>query len=112
MLTFPRWKAFGSFNIRLQDRQRPSASASGSARPSLEPVRARLSFPTSSLLVSMSSAAVWTRSIWHGPPFPIAARQPGPDPDRKSYQSFFSFDDPDGNTWIVQEVTKRLPGRC
>jgi len=49
--------------------------------------------------------------IWHGPPFPLEARQPGPDPERSSYQSFFSIDDPDGNIWIVQEVTKRLPGR-
>jgi catechol 2,3-dioxygenase-like lactoylglutathione lyase family enzyme len=49
--------------------------------------------------------------IWHGPPFPPEARQPGPDPDRASYGSFFSFSDPDGNTWLVQEVTTRLPGR-
>jgi catechol 2,3-dioxygenase-like lactoylglutathione lyase family enzyme len=49
--------------------------------------------------------------IWHGPPFPVEARQPGPDPDRASYGSFFSFTDPDGNTWLVQEVTTRLPGR-
>ena len=49
--------------------------------------------------------------IWHGPPFPVEARQPGPDPDRTSYGSFFSIADPDGNTWIVQEVTARLPGR-
>jgi len=49
--------------------------------------------------------------IWHGPPFPLEARQPGPDPERSSYQSFFSIVDPDGNIWIVQEVTKRLPGR-
>jgi catechol 2,3-dioxygenase-like lactoylglutathione lyase family enzyme len=49
--------------------------------------------------------------IWHGPPFPAEARQPGPDPDRASYSSFFSFSDPDGNTWLVQEVTTRLPGR-
>ena len=49
--------------------------------------------------------------IWHGPPFPVEARQPGPDPDRASYGSFFSIDDPDGNTWLVQEVTTRLPGR-
>jgi catechol 2,3-dioxygenase-like lactoylglutathione lyase family enzyme len=50
-------------------------------------------------------------SVWHGPPFPPEARQPGPHPDRTSYGSFFSFTDPDGNTWLVQEVTKRLPGR-
>jgi hypothetical protein len=49
--------------------------------------------------------------IWHGPPFPAGARQPGPDPDRASYGSFCSFTDPDGNTWLVQEVTTRLPGR-
>jgi len=49
--------------------------------------------------------------IWHGPPFPPEARQPGPDPQRTSYGSFFSLNDPDGNTWLVQEVTTRLPGR-
>jgi catechol 2,3-dioxygenase-like lactoylglutathione lyase family enzyme len=49
--------------------------------------------------------------VWHGPPFPVQARQPGPDPERTSYGSFFSFNDPDGNTWLVQEVTTRLPGR-
>ena len=49
--------------------------------------------------------------VWHGPPFPVEARQPGPDPDRTSYGSFCSFNDPDGNAWLVQEVTTRLPGR-
>ncbi|MGZ4331162.1 MAG: VOC family protein [Solirubrobacteraceae bacterium] len=49
--------------------------------------------------------------IWHGPPFPVEARQPGPDPERSSYGSFVYFTDPDGNTWLVQEVTTRLPGR-
>ena len=50
-------------------------------------------------------------NVWHGPPFPVEARQPGPDPERTSYGSFFYFNDPDGNTWLVQEVTTRLPGR-
>jgi catechol 2,3-dioxygenase-like lactoylglutathione lyase family enzyme len=49
--------------------------------------------------------------VWHGPPFPTEARQPGPDPERTSYGSFCSFNDPDSNTWLVQEVTTRLPGR-
>ena len=49
--------------------------------------------------------------IWHGPPFPVEARQPGTDPDHASYGSFFSVTDPDGNTWLVQEVTTRRPGR-
>ncbi|AKU95705.1 Putative lyase [Labilithrix luteola] len=38
-------------------------------------------------------------------------RVKGPDPDRRSYGSFASFEDPDGNGWILQEVTTRLPGR-
>ena len=50
--------------------------------------------------------------VWHGPPFPVEARQPGPDPERTSYGSFCSFNDPDGNLWLVQEVTTRLPGRA
>jgi catechol 2,3-dioxygenase-like lactoylglutathione lyase family enzyme len=49
--------------------------------------------------------------MWHGAPFPLEARLSGPDPKRTSYGSFFSFSDPDGNTWLVQEVTTRLPGR-
>jgi len=38
-------------------------------------------------------------------------RVPGPDPERRSYCSFASFADPDGNTWTLQELTTRLPGR-
>ena len=49
--------------------------------------------------------------MWHGPPFPPEVRLSGPDPERTSYGSFFSLTDPDGNTWLVQEVTTRLPGR-
>ena len=49
--------------------------------------------------------------VWHGPPFPVEARQPGPDPKRTSYGSFCSFHDPDSNQWLVQEVTTRLPNR-
>jgi len=40
-----------------------------------------------------------------------AGRVPGPDPDRHSYASFASFADPDGNGWLLQEITTRLPGR-
>jgi len=35
----------------------------------------------------------------------------GPDPERHSYASFASFNDPDGNSWLLQEITERLPGR-
>jgi catechol 2,3-dioxygenase-like lactoylglutathione lyase family enzyme len=41
----------------------------------------------------------------------IAGRLSGPDPKRQSYASFASFSDPDGNGWLLQEVTARLPGR-
>ncbi|MDP4509279.1 VOC family protein [Nonomuraea turcica] len=39
------------------------------------------------------------------------ARVPGPAPQRRSYGSFLSFSDPDGNGWVLQEVTARRPGR-
>jgi catechol 2,3-dioxygenase-like lactoylglutathione lyase family enzyme len=38
-------------------------------------------------------------------------RLPGLDPERRSYSSWVSFSDPDGNGWLLQEVTTRLPGR-
>src|SRR5438270_5519467 len=38
-------------------------------------------------------------------------REAGPDPQRRSYCSFASFEDPDGNGWVMQEITARLPGR-
>jgi catechol 2,3-dioxygenase-like lactoylglutathione lyase family enzyme len=40
------------------------------------------------------------------------ARVPGPAPGHKTYGSWASFSDPDGNSWFVQEVTTRLPGRA
>lgn len=38
-------------------------------------------------------------------------RLPGPDPERHSYFSFVSFNDPDGNGWVLQEIRERFPGR-
>jgi len=38
-------------------------------------------------------------------------RVAGVDPQRRSYASFASFSDPDGNGWMLQEITQRLPGR-
>jgi predicted enzyme related to lactoylglutathione lyase len=40
-----------------------------------------------------------------------AGRASGPAPKHGSYGSFASFSDPDGNTWLLQEITTRLPGR-
>src|SRR5262249_10840354 len=46
--------------------------------------------------------------IFHlGPSGPVS----GPDPERGTYRSLASFSDPDGNTWLLQEITTRLPGR-
>ena len=38
-------------------------------------------------------------------------RAPGAAPEHKTYGSFVSFSDPDGNRWYIQEITTRLPGR-
>jgi catechol 2,3-dioxygenase-like lactoylglutathione lyase family enzyme len=40
-----------------------------------------------------------------------AGRAAGPAPNHQSYGSFASFSDPDGNGWLLQEITTRLPGR-
>ena len=49
--------------------------------------------------------------VFHGSPFSKAGRISGPDPQRQSYRSYASFEDPDGNGFLLQEVTVRLPGR-
>jgi len=43
--------------------------------------------------------------------FDPSVRATGPDPERRSYASFLTFSDPDGNSWLLQEITTRLPGR-
>ena len=46
--------------------------------------------------------------VFHfGPAGPV----PGPDSERRTYGSFALFSDPDGNSWLLQEITTRLPGR-
>jgi catechol 2,3-dioxygenase-like lactoylglutathione lyase family enzyme len=52
--------------------------------------------------------------VYAGPDEPYLfgrRRISGPDPEHRSYRSFASFRDPDGNGWLFQEVTARLPGR-
>ncbi|GAB4057424.1 VOC family protein [Catellatospora paridis] len=46
-------------------------------------------------------------------PFHLGAQgeEPGPEPARADYSSFLTFEDPDGNTWLVQEIVNRAPGR-
>jgi catechol 2,3-dioxygenase-like lactoylglutathione lyase family enzyme len=52
--------------------------------------------------------------VYSGPDEPYLfgrVRVSGPDPEHRSYRSFASFHDPDGNGWVLQEITTRLPGR-
>jgi catechol 2,3-dioxygenase-like lactoylglutathione lyase family enzyme len=52
--------------------------------------------------------------VYVGPDKPYLfgrVRVSGPDPEHRSYRSFASFSDPDGNGWLFQEITSRLPGR-
>jgi catechol 2,3-dioxygenase-like lactoylglutathione lyase family enzyme len=61
----------------------------------------------------LAQRGVEVSDVFHGLAFSDdeATRVPGPDPDRKSYGSYATFSDPDGNEWLLQEVTTRLPGR-
>jgi catechol 2,3-dioxygenase-like lactoylglutathione lyase family enzyme len=55
------------------------------------------------------SRGVEVSEIFHTEPGKGPA--PGRDPERRSYSTLASFADPDGNQWVLQEVTERLPGR-
>ncbi len=63
----------------------------------------------------LAASGVDVSDVFHegapGARFHDAGRVAGRSPDGSSYGSFASFNDPDGNGWIVQEVTTRLPGR-
>jgi catechol 2,3-dioxygenase-like lactoylglutathione lyase family enzyme len=79
--------------------------------------------PVGSLLLAVSDIdaaraelierGVDVSEVFHGVAFSAdgQGREPGPDPERKSYFSYASFSDPDGNEFLLQEVTTRLPGR-
>jgi hypothetical protein len=56
------------------------------------------------------ASGIEATEVFHGSPFSPEAHISGPDPERKSYSSYVAFQDPDGNAWIVQEVTQRAPG--
>jgi catechol 2,3-dioxygenase-like lactoylglutathione lyase family enzyme len=57
---------------------------------------------------ALVAASIEVGEVFHLGP---GGRVSGPDPDHKSYASRASFSDPDGNSWVLQEVTTRLPGR-
>jgi catechol 2,3-dioxygenase-like lactoylglutathione lyase family enzyme len=93
----------------------PGSSCSvqfGTNRTSAAPGSAQNQF----LIVSDVQAAhddLAGRGIEVGDVFHLGAsgRGSGPAPEHTSYASFASFSDPDGNTWLLQEITTRLPGR-
>jgi predicted enzyme related to lactoylglutathione lyase len=83
------------------------------------PGSAQLTFLAVSDIVAaragLAAKGVEVSQVFHdrngGYRFDPDARQDGPDPDRRSYASFATFSDPDGNSWLLQEVTARFPGR-
>lgn len=57
---------------------------------------------------ALLEAGIEVSELFHfGPNGPVD----GPDPERGSYRSLATFSDPDGNSWLLQEITTRLPGR-
>ena len=64
--------------------------------------------------VDISEAFHDASGVYDGPDEPYLfgrRRAKGADPEHRSYRSFASFHDPDGNGWLFQELTTRLPGR-
>src|SRR6478672_4300284 len=57
---------------------------------------------------AIMAAGIEVSEIFHfGPSGPVS----GPDPEHGTYRSLATFSDPDGNSWLLQEITTRLPGR-
>jgi catechol 2,3-dioxygenase-like lactoylglutathione lyase family enzyme len=83
-----------------------TAAAPGSAR-GLELIVSDIEAARDELL----GRGVGAVDVFHGWPFDPAKRISGPEPARTSYRTYGSFEDPDGNEWLLQEVTVRLPGR-
>jgi catechol 2,3-dioxygenase-like lactoylglutathione lyase family enzyme len=59
-------------------------------------------------LDKLAAAGVQADEVFH---IGASGKASGLDPERSSYRSFASFRDPDGNRWLFQEITTRLPGR-
>jgi hypothetical protein len=59
-------------------------------------------------LDQLSAGGIQVNEVYH---IGSGIRVNGPDPEHRSYRSFASFRDPDGNGWLFQEITTRLPGR-
>ena len=93
----------------------PASIHFGAGRTSAAPGSAQGMF----LVVSDIQAArdgllgrgVEVSEIFHADGGPLGDPVGGPAPDHQSYGSLAAFSDPDGNTWLMQEITTRLPGR-
>jgi len=59
-------------------------------------------------LDKMAIAGIKVNEVYH---LGGSGKSSGLDPERNSYRSFATFQDPDGNRWLLQEITARLPGR-
>ena len=59
----------------------------------------------------LTSRGAKVNEVWHGKGLGTEGHLPGPDPAGGSYTTFASFSDPDGNTFLLQQITERLPGR-
>ena len=59
----------------------------------------------------LASRGASVSEVWHGKGLGAEGHLPGPDPEGGSYKTFASFSDPDGNTFLLQQITERLPGR-
>jgi catechol 2,3-dioxygenase-like lactoylglutathione lyase family enzyme len=59
-------------------------------------------------LAKLAAAGIQAGEVFH---IGAQGKASGLDPERNSYRSFASFRDPDGNQWLFQEITTRLPGR-
>ena len=63
--------------------------------------------------IDATRAELVSRGVEVSEPFHFGpnGKTPGVHPDRQDYNSYLSFSDPDRNSWLIQEVRKRLPGR-
>ena len=61
--------------------------------------------------IEIAQSELAARGVEAGEPFHFGAegQQPGLDPERRSYGTYLTFKDPDGNTWLVQEVRREAP---
>ena len=93
-----------------------TAAAPGSARGLYlivsDIATARADLIARGVAVSEPFHATGARQVGTDEPFLSGSnRINGPDPEHRSYRTFASFSDPDGNTWMLQEIKVRAPGR-